>query len=75
MKRGAVQDLVLTNKDGLVGNMKLQGSLDYSDHEVVEFKILKQRGGCTASSLPWTSGEQTLASSGICLVEYHGTKP
>ncbi|GAB0192220.1 mitochondrial enolase superfamily member 1 [Grus japonensis] len=34
-----------------------------------------QQGGHTASSLPWTSGEQTLASSGICLVEYHGTKP
>ncbi|GAB0180270.1 mitochondrial enolase superfamily member 1 [Grus japonensis] len=34
-----------------------------------------QRGGHIASSLPWTSGEQTLASSGICLVEYHETKP
>lgn len=30
----------------------------------------------TASSLPWTSDsvEQTLASSSICLVEYHGIK-
>lgn len=27
------------------------------------------------SSLPWTSGEQTLASSWICLVECHGIKP
>ena len=34
-------DLVLTNKEGLVGNVKLKGSLGYSDHEVVEFKILR----------------------------------
>jgi len=33
-------DLVLTNKEGLVGNMKLKGSLGCSDHEMVEFKIL-----------------------------------
>jgi len=29
----------------------------------------------TARSLLGTSGEQTLASSGICSAEYHGTKP
>jgi len=33
-------DLVLTNKEGLVGNVKLKGSLGCSDHEMVEFKIL-----------------------------------
>ncbi|GAB0179267.1 hypothetical protein GRJ2_000392000 [Grus japonensis] len=74
-RRGAMLDLVPTNKEGLVGNVKLKGSLGCSDHEMVQFKILRQRGGRTASSLPWTSGEQSLASSGICLVEYHGTKP
>ncbi|GAB0193293.1 mitochondrial enolase superfamily member 1 [Grus japonensis] len=31
-------DLVLTNKEGLVGDMKLKGSLGCSDHEMVEFK-------------------------------------
>jgi len=36
-----VLDLVLTNKDGLVGNVKLKGSLGCSDHEMVEFKILR----------------------------------
>ena len=41
MRRGAMLDLVLTNKEGLVGNVKLKGSLGYSDHEVVEFKILR----------------------------------
>ena len=34
-------DLVLTIKEGLMGNVKLQGSLGCSDHEVVEFKILR----------------------------------
>jgi len=33
-------DLVLTKKEGLVGNVKIKGSLGCSDHEMVEFKIL-----------------------------------
>jgi len=33
-------DVVPTNKEGLVGNVKLKGSLGCSDHEMVEFKIL-----------------------------------
>ncbi|KAF1487044.1 hypothetical protein FQV17_0000336, partial [Megadyptes antipodes antipodes] len=39
MRRGAMLDLVLTNKEGLVGNVKLKGSLGCSDHKLVEFKI------------------------------------
>ncbi|GAB0199210.1 hypothetical protein GRJ2_002386400 [Grus japonensis] len=34
-------DLVLTNKEGLVGNVKLKSSLGCSDHEMVDFKILR----------------------------------
>ncbi|GAB0203625.1 hypothetical protein GRJ2_002828100 [Grus japonensis] len=41
MTRGAMMDLVLTNKEGLVGDVKLKGSLGCSDHEMVEFKILR----------------------------------
>ncbi|KAK4832987.1 hypothetical protein QYF61_027011 [Mycteria americana] len=41
MSGGAMLDLVLTNKEGLVGNVKLKGSLGCSDHERVEFKILR----------------------------------
>ncbi|GAB0175827.1 triadin [Grus japonensis] len=41
MRRGAMLDLVLTNKEGLVGDVKLKGSLGCSDHEMVEFKILR----------------------------------
>lgn len=37
-------------------------------------EVLGQWKGCTASSLPQTSGEQTLASPGISLVECHGIR-
>ncbi|GAB0199653.1 lysine-specific histone demethylase 1A [Grus japonensis] len=40
-RRGAMLDLVLTTKEGLVGNVKLKGSLGCNDHEMVEFKILR----------------------------------
>lgn len=38
-RRGAMLDLVLTSREGLVGNVMLQCSLGCSDHEMVEFKI------------------------------------
>ncbi|GAB0187539.1 hypothetical protein GRJ2_001219200 [Grus japonensis] len=41
MRRGAMLDLVLTNKEGLMGNVKFKDSLGCSDYEAVEFKILK----------------------------------
>jgi len=41
VRKGAMLDLVLTNKEGLVGNVRLKGSLGCSDHEMVEFKILR----------------------------------
>ena len=34
-------DLVFNNKEGLMGNVKLRGSLGCSDHEIVEFKMLR----------------------------------
>ncbi|GAB0189727.1 hypothetical protein GRJ2_001438000 [Grus japonensis] len=34
-------DLVLINKEGLVGNVKLKGSLGCSDHEMVDLKTLR----------------------------------
>ncbi|GAB0209762.1 hypothetical protein GRJ2_003441900 [Grus japonensis] len=40
-RRDAMLDLVLTNKEGLVGDVKLKGSLGCSDHEMVEFRILR----------------------------------
>ncbi|GAB0199646.1 hypothetical protein GRJ2_002430000 [Grus japonensis] len=40
-RRGAVLDLILTNKEGLVRDVKLKDSLGCSDHEMVEFRILR----------------------------------
>ncbi|KAK4823706.1 hypothetical protein QYF61_005772 [Mycteria americana] len=41
-RKGDMLDLALTNKEGLVGSVKLKGSLGCSDHEMAEFKILKE---------------------------------
>ncbi|GAB0190077.1 hypothetical protein GRJ2_001473000 [Grus japonensis] len=40
-RRGAMLDLILTNKESLVGDVKLEGSLGCSDHKMVEFKFLR----------------------------------
>ena len=55
-------DLVLINKEGLVGNVKLKGSLGCSDHDMVEFKIL--RAVWRMHSKPTTMGFRT-ADSGL----------
>lgn len=38
-RNGVLLSLVLTNKKGLVGNVKVVGSLGCSDHKIVEFSI------------------------------------
>ncbi|PKU39424.1 dtw domain-containing protein 2 [Limosa lapponica baueri] len=40
-RRQAMLDLVLANKEGLVGNITFKGGFVCSDHEMVEFKILR----------------------------------
>ncbi|PKU45926.1 hypothetical protein llap_3761 [Limosa lapponica baueri] len=51
--RGAMLDLILTNKEGPVGNVKLKGSLSCSYDEMVEFKILRatRREFCKLTTL------------------------
>jgi len=39
-RRGALLDLVLMNKEGLVEDVKVGGRLSCSEHEMVEFRIL-----------------------------------
>ncbi|KAF4803717.1 hypothetical protein TURU_013832 [Turdus rufiventris] len=43
-RNGVLLDLILTNREGLVGDVKVGGSLGCSDHEIVEFSI-EQGGG------------------------------
>lgn len=40
-RRGSVLDLILTNNEELVGNVKGEASLGCSDHEMVEFRIFE----------------------------------
>ncbi|GAB0178067.1 hypothetical protein GRJ2_000272000 [Grus japonensis] len=77
-RRGAMLDLVLTNKEGLVGNVKLKSNLGCSDHEMVEFKILRavRRAHRRLTALDFRRADFGLLSpQGSCLVEYHRTKP
>jgi len=41
-RRGMLLDLVLMNKEGLVEDVKVGGSLGCSDHDMVEFRILRR---------------------------------
>lgn len=69
MKRGALLDLIVTNK-GLAGNVKVKGSFVYHDHGMVEFRITRARRRVKRKFRTLDLGEQTLDSTGICLVEF-----
>ena len=45
-RKGALLDLVLTNKEGLMEDVKVGGRLGCSDHEMVKFRVL--HGGSRA---------------------------
>lgn len=49
MRRVVLLDAVLTNKQGLVGDRKVGGSLGCNDNEIVEFRLLS--GGSTINSI------------------------
>lgn len=42
MRRGALLDIILANKEDLIGDVKAEESLGCSDHETVEFRILRR---------------------------------
>lgn len=43
MWKGVLLDLILTNKEGMVGDVKVGCSLGSSDHEIIEFNIMQGR--------------------------------
>ena len=51
--------LVLTNRERLVGNVKLKDSLGCSDNEMVKFKIFRAaiKPLSIVPEKPWQSGE------------------
>jgi len=70
--RGMLLGLVLTNKEGLVEDVKVGGSLSCSDHEMENFRILCGGSRAISRIKPWTLGELTLASSRTYLEESRG---
>lgn len=42
-KGGALLDLLLINKEDLVVFLEVESRFDFSDHKMVEFKILKEK--------------------------------
>lgn len=54
---------------GVMGNVKVKSSLGYSNHEIVQYCIHRAARGKHSkfATLEW--GEQTLPSTGICLVD------
>ena len=62
-RRGALLDLVLTNKEGMVEDMKAGDRLSCSDHEMAEFRILRGGGRVLSRIKTLDSGKLTLASS------------
>lgn len=42
VRRGAMLDLALSKKKGLMRNVNLKGSLGFSDHEMVAFQGSKE---------------------------------
>lgn len=67
VRRGALLDLMITNKEGLVGVVRVEcySNLGYSDHEMVEFRIL--RGESKAKSKVIVQGfrKAVFVSSGV----------
>jgi len=73
-KRGVMLDFILTNVEGLVGDVRVGDSLGCSDHDV-DSGSFKEEAGQKVGLQPWASGKQILASSVIYLEESHGLGP
>ena len=71
MRTDALLDCILTDKEGLTGDVKAEGSLCCSDQEMVE---ILRGGSRTKCKLTTLERDQTLASSKICSEEYHGIR-
>ncbi len=65
-RRDLLLDLILTGKEGVVGNVKIEGNLGCSGRGMVELRSLK--GGQKPSSHLWATADHTLASSCVFVV-------
>ncbi|GAB0204161.1 protein NYNRIN-like [Grus japonensis] len=73
MRRGVLLDLVLTNKEGVVEDVKVGGSLGCGDHEMVEFRIL--RGRSRAEDKTLETGIPTEVENAVTSLVWAGEVP
>ncbi|GAB0183736.1 hypothetical protein GRJ2_000838900 [Grus japonensis] len=72
-RRETLLDLILTSKEEVVRIVKAWDSPGCSDCVMVESKIpIEGKKANCSITVPWSSGEQTLASTVICLEESYG---
>jgi len=74
MRGGAMLDLMLTNKEGLIGDVKAEGSLSCADHEMVEFKSPREASRAKSKLTTLDFRRADLTPLGICLEESHGIR-
>ena len=72
MRRGVLLDLAFTNKEWLIGDVKVESSLRCNNHEIVEFRVLCGRSKAISRIATQTSGESTLTSWRTSLDVSHG---
>lgn len=77
VRRGTLLDLTFINKGGFIGELKGEGTIDFSDNEMAEFRIL--RGQSQAKKKQdhnlIVQDSRFFFSSGIYLKESHGIWP
>ncbi|GAB0181938.1 hypothetical protein GRJ2_000659100 [Grus japonensis] len=66
-REGTLLDLLLANREGLVGDVMVGSRLGHSDDEMRVFNSRRSKEGGSAELLPWTSTEQALACLGAWL--------
>ena len=74
-RRGALLDLIFTSKDRLVRDMKVKGSLGYSDYVMVMFRILQGESKAKSRTTTLVFRRPDLGLFRICLEESHGVWP
>lgn len=71
MRRGALLDIVFTNKEGLVGDVKAGSRLGCSNQKVVEFRILHRRTK-TISRIERIESLYIMRANFVLLKDLHG---
>ena len=67
-------DLILTNREELIDEVKVVGALGSSDHVILDFMILGKTKLYVVTHTGWTSGEQFLTNLKLYWVESLGQK-